>query len=356
MKIALLNLPFDNNYGGNLQRYALMKVLRDMGHDVTYLFLKFNPINPKLRVQIYKSIVFFIRFVVGKSSWRWANVVTPKNLYENKCKTANMFVDKYIQHTEPIYSIEDLNMHTGFDVFLVGSDQVWRKSISKDYLSTMFYDFLPDSAKRVAYSVSMGSEHNELSKVEIKKLSYLYAKFSAVSVREDSALRLLEEYNWTSPHAKRTLDPTLLLDKEDYINLIKAAKTQPSNGNMFCYILDPSSEKNSIINSFKEEKKMKPYYIGINDKNILGIEQWLRSFMDAEFVVTDSFHGFVFSIIFNKPFFLFRNESRGNARFDSLSNLLGIDLDTTEQNWDFINRRRKQEIEKSLNFLHSAIQ
>lgn len=356
MKIALLNLPFDNNYGGNLQRYALMKVLREMGYDVTYLFLKFSPQNPPLQIQIYKSIVYAIRFLVGKRSWQWTSVVTPKQLYEKKCISASSFMDKYVPHTEAIYDLKDLYKHTEFDIFLVGSDQVWRKSIAKHYLSTMFFDYLPESKKKVAYSVSLGSEQNEYTKEEIDKFAKLYAKFTAVSVREESALNLFEDYKWTSPRAFRTLDPTLLLDKQDYINLIEAANTFPSKGNLFCYILDPSKEKESTIARFMDEKGLKPYSFGINENSSSSIEQWLRSFMDADFVVTDSFHGFVFSIIFNKPFYLFKNEFRGNARFDSLCQILGVDLDRTEQNWVRVNQRRNQEIVNSIGFLRSALQ
>ena len=147
----------------------------------------------------------------------------------------------------------------------------------------------------------------------------------------------------------------MLLDKQDYIDLVEAAETFPSNGNMFCYILDPSKEKEDFIETIKRNKKLKPYYFGINSKKSLSIEQWLRSFLDAQFVVTDSFHGLVFSIIFNKPFYLFRNDFRGNARFDSISCLLGIDLDSENQDWVHINEMRAKEIEKSIDFLRMSL-
>lgn len=356
MRIALLNLPFDNNYGGNLQRYALTKVLQSLGHDVTYLFVKFDIKNPPFYIQVYKSFVYLYRCVVGGKKWDWKSVVTPRQLYDRKCKSANIFVDQNICHTEPIYNVKDLLKHLDYDVFIVGSDQVWRKTIANNYLPTMFFDYLPDRIKRIAYSVSLGSDNNELTDEEIHFYRSLYSKFSAVSVRELSALDLLRMYQWESPNAICTLDPTLLLDKQDYIDLIKAADTTPSEGDMFCYILDPSKEKEDYIQTLIKKNKQKPYYFGINTKYSLSIEQWLRSFWDAKLIVTDSFHGFVFSIIFNKPFYLFRNDFRGNARFDSMSNLLGINLNCTEQDWTLINKNRAREIKKSLDYLMASLQ
>ena len=355
MRIALLNLPFDNNYGGNLQRYALSKVLQSLGHDITYLFVKFDVKNPPFYFQVYKSFTYLLRSVVGKRNWDWKSVVTPSLLYKQKCKLANTFIDRYLCRTEPIYDVKDLSKYVDFDVFLVGSDQVWRKTIAKNYLPTMFFDYLPDKIKRVAYSVSLGSDKNELTEEEIVFLGRLYSKFSAVSVREQSALDLFRLYHWKSPYAVCTLDPTLLLDRQDYIDLVEAADTFPSDGNMFCYILDPSKEKKEYIEIIKNKNKLKPYYFGINTKHSLSIEQWLRSFLDAQFVVTDSFHGFVFSIVFNKPFYLFRNDFRGNARFESLSNLLGVDLNSVGQDWVHINEMRAKEIEKSIDFLRKSL-
>ena len=81
----------------------------------------------------------------------------------------------------------------------------------------------------------------------------------------------------------------------------------------------------------------------------------MRSFRDAEFVVTDSFHGLVFSLIFNKPFCLLRNEFRGNARFDSLAEQFGVELEKEQQNYEKINKAIVMAREQSIRFLKNNI-
>lgn len=353
MRIALLNLPFDNNYGGNLQRYALMKVLQDMGHDVTYLYLKFDRHNPRIIGKISFSLKYIVKLLLNKKSYSWKAVVFPRQTYEANCKLASPFVEKYIAHTKEIYRTEELKNFTDFDVFIVGSDQVWRKEIAKDYLDTMFFNYLPSDRLKIAYSVSMGSDKNELSDDDIERLGVSYRQFKAVSVRESGALDLFKLYGWTSPKAVHTLDPTLLLSAEDYKSLIVNAETQAWDGDMCCYILDQTKEKQNLIARISKEKGYKPYYLSLTRNN--SIEQWLRAFADAKYIVTDSYHGFVFSIIFNKPFYLIKNEFRGNARFDSLTKMLGIESTQLEQDWSKINKNKQRYTEESKLFLSLAL-
>lgn len=358
MRIALLNLPMDNNYGGNLQRYALMKILQDMGHDVTHISLLFTRRNlPYTKYPIILLKYFVKKFLCIKVP-SLKQVLFPQKLYEEQLSVIIPFYEKYIKHTQRIYELDKLKRYCDFEAYIVGSDQVWRKNIAHKYLRTMFFDFLEESKnyKMIAYSASLGSDINELEDAEIHSLSSLYKRFYSVSVREDSALKLLEEYHWTNPKAEHTLDPTLLLEKEDYISIVDTAKTESSNGTMFCYILDMDENKQKFIDEFSEEKKMLPFYISINNKNkSVTIEQWLRSFMDAEFVVTDSYHGFLFSIIFNKPFYLFKNKTRGNSRFDSVCKMLQVDLKSEHQDWSIINRQKDYWKSKSIAFLYSSL-
>ena len=339
MRIALLNLQYDNNYGGNLQRYALMTILQRMGHDVTHLNLRFN-YNPD---PLHKHPVRFLKKIIKKIFINHSLDIFREYKLQKKyyisCRITDMFYNKYIKHTAIIDSIEKLKKYNNYDIFLVGSDQVWRKSIAAVYgIDTFFFNYLSDSinAKRIAYGASFGTDENELNTDDLKRLTSLYNRFSAVSVRENSSLRLLSEYGWNTPEAKWVLDPTLLLEKDDYLKIIKEGETTPSNGNMFCYILDVTNEKLNLINNIAKQKNLIPFKIGINGQE--SIEQWLRSFMDAEYVVTDSYHGIVFSIIFNKPFYLIRNKFRGNARFDAIFKACGLTSDDGKQiDWKEIN-------------------
>lgn len=321
MKIALLNLPYDSNYGGNLQRYALMKVLQDMGHDVTHVNLRFSFYLPWYKKPFSYLKRFLQKYLLGKDT----EICIERSLrkqYENQCAATEPFYQRYIKHTEPITDIRQLKKLQGFNAYVVGSDQVWRKQMARKYLFSMFLDFVNASkAKRIAYGISFGVSENELSDKEIEQLSILYQKFDSVSVREDSALELLKYYRWNNPQAIQVLDPTMLLKKDDYIRLIKNGNTRPSLGNLFCYILDKSEKINDLILIKAKELGLTPFSVGIQGDESVSVEQWLRSFWDCKYVITDSYHGLVFAIIFNKPYLLIRNESRGNARFDAILKL-----------------------------------
>lgn len=332
MKIALLNLPVDNNFGGNLQRYALVKVLQDMGHEVVHINLRFD-----YRLPLYKRPVYYAKRLLKKILLKRDIQIfdTPQRQYEKKCLITDSFYQKYVPHTAVITDAKLLYNYLDYDAFVVGSDQVWRKTIAAKNLSYFFFEYLQNINKpKIACAVSFGTDANELTEDEISYYANLYKKFTAVSVREKSGLSILEQLGWNNPKAIHLLDPTFMLAKTDYQKIINTSETKTSKGNLFCYILDMTQEKEDIIKQISLEKKITPYYVSLNDN--VSIPQWLRSFDDAEFIITDSFHGLVFSIIFNKPFKLIKNEFRGNARFDSIIETFNL-KDKSEINWIEIN-------------------
>ena len=107
---------------------------------------------------------------------------------------------------------------------------------------------------------------------------------------------------------------------------------------MFCYVLDINQKIEKCISAIAKEKKLTPFYATLTGKHSMSIEQWLRSFMDSEYIVTDSYHGMVFSLIFNKPFYLLYNDFRGNARFDSLIRIIDTPINMDSFNWEKINK------------------
>lgn len=354
MRIALLNLPVDNNYGGNLQRYALIKVLQDMGYDVTHLNLRFCWQLPWYKKPFSYSKRIIKWLVLGRDVH--INQEKYQRLeYIRNCSLIEPFYQKYIKHSDTIFSKEGFLKYLDYDAYIVGSDQVWRKKIALGYLSTMFLDFIPRSlaVKRIAYGVSLGTSENELSQSEINKLGYLYKQFNSVSVRELSAIPLLSSYGWRVPEAVKVLDPTFLLNKEDYIKLINDENTDSSGGVIFCYILDMTKEKEKIIENESKKQKLPTIIMGL--KSGVSIERWLSYFLDAKSIITDSYHGLVFSIIFNKPYKLIRNQFRGNARFDSVLNELNLSDDGMNVNWRKTNEKMQELKLKSIRFLNSAL-
>ena len=358
MKIALLNLQYDSNYGGNLQRYALMKVLQDMGHDVTHLNLRPNYIKDSWLTMTFKVIQRCFRRFIMKCDESVFPELSNQRLYEQSCSKTEPFYNNYIKHTKPIYTHKELSRYaTKYDVFIVGSDQVWRKAYCCDYgKGTFFLDFLPANTKvrKIAYAASMGTNTKEWTNVETIELKKYYQRFDFVSVREQSSLQLLEEYQWKSPKAIQTLDPTLLLDAEDYVDLIKKGNVSESSGNLLCYIMDSYADKVKTIESIAKDRQLRPFRV--SPHSLEGsVEQFLKSFQDADYVVTDSYHGLIFSIIFHKPFYLFNNESRGAARFQSLTDILLRNVDMSNIDWNVVDENIQHERIRSLNFLRTAL-
>lgn len=361
MRIALLNLPVDNNYGGNLQRYALIKTLESLGHDVTFLLCMSSSKKVSPIIMGGRYVKRIIKKTFFDSSVELFIEKRRKLEKEKNEKSVLSFINENFKASQQIHNKEELKQFifkNTFDAFVVGSDQVWRKIITKEYdITSYFFDFLPydSNSLRIAYAVSLGTDVNELTNLEIKILGDLYSKFSFVSVREKSGLEMIRRYGWTNPKASVLIDPTFLLTKQDYQNLIKRGHTKVSNGNMFCYILDKDENKKKIIGQESKRRNLFPFEASLNDTSSFSIYQWLRSFDDSDFIVTDSFHGVVFSIIFNKPFRLINNAFRGNSRFESLFDILEIYGKTDNLNWNIINDRIDTQRHLSLSFLNKAL-
>lgn len=352
MNIALINLPLDNNYGGNLQRFALVKVLQVLGHDVTHISLRFC-FDVPLREKFISTTKSVVKTILNKHAnffyWKKAD-----KRYQQSLAHIKPFYDRYIPHTSSIFNLQDFHEWHKYDAVIVGSDQVWRKNIADRHLSSFFLDFLQEeTVKKIAYGVSFGSAENELLENEKSKLGALYARFHAVSVRERSGIDLIRQYGWKGFQPTRVLDPTLLLDKQQYITLTKDGDTLPSAGDLFCYILDMDDEKTKLIHATEQQYNLKAFLYGLGGHTT--IEQWLRSFLDAKMILTDSYHGLVFSIIFNKPFILIRNKFRGNARFDNIVEMFSINEHTPYQNWEGINSILEVERRHSLQFLADSL-
>lgn len=323
MKIAILTQPLRTNYGGILQCYALQTVLEHIEHKVQVLT---KPQYGRSYYIIYPLAVckrLLKRFILGKK------IAIFKASHQIISQHTDRFIHRYIhQYTQREWTAQ---IASHFDAIVVGSDQVWRPAYSQP-IEEAFLSFLGDAdIKRVAYAASFGVDYCEYTDEQRKRCSSLLKKFNAVSVRESSGVQLCQEYFDTK--AIQVLDPTLLLSADDYRALIKKGKTQPSKGNMLVYMLDRTKEKEAFVERIAQEKGLTPFWMSsdVDDDTLpleqrikMPVEQWLRSFDDAEFILTDSFHGCVFSIIFRKQFLAMGNKERGLSRFQSLLALFSL--------------------------------
>ena len=329
MKIGILTLPLHTNYGGILQAYALQTVLQRMGHEVVVIDKA-----QYRQLKLYKKPFVYTKRLIKKYIFR-KNIRLFSEQYYNQTypivsQYTQQFIDKYINRIE----VDDLTtlQEKDFDAIVVGSDQIWRPQYYPK-IENAYLDFAKSwNIKRIAYAASFGTDKWEYTSKQTRCCAELLRKFNFVSVREDSGMKFCRER--FGVEVEHVLDPTMLLDVEDYIGLIQDSNTSKSKGTLLNYILDETQEKKDLIAKIAKEKSLIPFSVNSNVENLtlpvevrmkISVEQWLRGFHDAEFVITDSFHACVFSILFNKPFIVLGNKKRGMARFHSLLQIFGLE-------------------------------
>lgn len=325
MNIAILTQPICNNYGGILQNYALQTVLERRGHTVTTLNfpVNMNYSGGRLR-HILSTCRRFLRKLQGDPSIVWIDLGTELKKQVELAYLQRAFIDKHLHlHTmnPPLTweQVKDMN----FNAFVVGSDQVWRPRYNRKFLYNSFLDFVEkNEIKRISYAASLGADVWEMNEETTKHCKQLVRRFNAVSVREASGVGLCKEY--LGVDATHVLDPTLLLEAKDYLWLC-SGNEHPEGEYIAVYTLDYTKETLKLLESVSKNLNTPLYFIGRFTKTgYPSVESWLEGIANAKFVITDSFHGTVFSIIFQKQFVTLGNIARGNSRFASLFETLGI--------------------------------
>lgn len=248
------------------------------------------------------------------------------------CPLAPKYCDKNfirsLPKTRECFSRKQLSKavkEESFDAFIVGSDQVWREEYTPD-ITAYFLDFLTvnDTRPKIAYSASFGISEKPVSREQLPYCVELLKMFSAISVREDSGLDIIRE-EFGINKAIKTLDPTLLLTEKDYRMLIKPDDDRKIL-KISAYILDYDYDKREVVRLVGDFTGTEANIFDCNyhGKPMMTVSQWLAAFANADFIVTDSFHGMVFSIIFKKDFIIYANKERGIDRFISLLGKLGL--------------------------------
>lgn len=335
-KIGLLTLALHENYGGILQAFALQKFITDLGYETVFINRQPNRIRYSdiKKPPIIKELTFIKRL--------WNDFDNRQRIYKDSSAIENFISRYFVPRTETI--VEDDGMKPliskyNLGAIVVGSDQVWQPRYSGSYTKNLFLDFSSGvDIQRLTYAASFGGNVWDYPPVKTLELSALLKRFNGVSVRESSGVQLCKQTFDVVP--VQLVDPTLLLPREDYETLIGDddqifLEKQPF---LLTYILDPSKEITSIVDKVARERNLKVVSIGCmveaNGKTFYGkpktkkiyppISQWLSSFKNADFIITDSFHGVVFSNIFKRSFLAIGNRERGLDRFESLLKLLGL--------------------------------
>lgn len=373
MKIAIVTLPLHTNYGGLLQAFALKRILESMGHEATVLDLKDKmpvPGSP------FKYIGRMLRRLIkgSKGPEVFKELRYRRELPVLSANTS-VFVDRHIA-PRLIDAYDDVR-EGEYEAFFVGSDQVWRPLYFRG-IEDAFLKFTKDwDVLRVAYAASFGTDKLEYEYMQLEECSKLLAGFDAVSVREDAAVGMCEE--WLDHEgAVHVLDPVMQLDPAVYRSFAASQENHEAEGRIMTYILDPSDEKRHVVDFMKKvsglgtyDSSVYPYVADrpLEERVVPSVEQWLAGFADCSLVVTDSFHGCVLSVLMHKPFVAVGNSRRGMSRLNSFLSMFGLEqrlvhgIDPeddgsfllSEIDWESVDAILEEQKEKSMKFITEAL-
>lgn len=353
MKVGIVTQPLFKNYGGILQNWALQQAIKSLGHDVVTI--------DGYRYPMWRYTLSCVKTLFERLANKQATY--PVRPIKGRALHPMMrhFIDTNIELTNPQSGFNSsVVKEYGLEAVVVGSDQVWRPKYNKQ-LSSMYLDFVDNHYRKIAYSASFGVDEWEYNEELTSTCSRLSKLFDAISVREASGVTLCNNYLGVT--AEHVLDPTLLLPSERYEALCAQEKVEKKPF-IAVYCLDIDEEKQRLFNEYSSNKGVEVRLFSAHNDISLTLEQWLATYRDATAVITDSFHGTVFSIIFRKPFYTITNKGRGETRMLSLLEEFGLtDRIANEDNirndinidWNAVEKIIEHKKNHSMIFLETAL-
>lgn len=334
------------NFGGSLTYFALFHVLEDLG----------------LRTMM-----------IGPPSDSRNALPSVRNYYEPRSWPEYVFPGEIADKM----AMREINQRC--DIFVTGSDQYFNTTCYQWTEGCVIQDWVEDTKNKIAYAASFGHDRLlELPASMREDMAFFMQKFDAFSVREDSGVRICaDEFGINATHV---LDPVLLCDRRHYQRLAAlSSEPNPETARfIYAYMVDPAGEKLDMIEDFSKLKRLDYRFYSewwTEDKFSLPLSRGrfnkrLLDLMDSSFVLTDSFHGVTFSIIFRKPFIAFANPERGYTRFTSFLGELGLKkriVNSRDEyqgrkdelcqpvDYDSVWNRLQPRIDFSLNWLKNAV-
>lgn len=361
MNVAILTLfgRYEANFGNKLQNYAVERIYSKLNCRVTTLV----KIKPFKNFDIIKlKIKWFINYISGykfsKDYLRWIRWIKFWNF------------DKKWLHIKYLPDVSILSQ-TNFDYYSVGSDQVWNPNEIKtqDDADWFFLNKITPS-KKVCVSPSFSVTNIPKEKKQIFKDGL--NGFQSFSVREDSGKDIIRQF--TGKESQVLIDPTLALEKEEW-DIIQKRPEHFHNNEKYClcYFLGPLLNENwDILQNYAKQNKMNIYNIMDKDSRLfaIGPDQFIWLIKHAQLIFTDSFHGCVFSIIYEKNFMIFKRTGKANYMFSRLEtlchkfqlenriieNITEIFIKNQKINYEEINKFIQIEKEKFWSYIRNEIQ
>ena len=356
MKIGIVTQPLHNNYGGLLQNYALQQVLKRLGHEVKTIDFVGRTSFTRYLLSICKQLLISVLKCRRPQIRPYVAIPTFRN------PIMADFVNNHIDRTRIVHSYnKKIINEEHFDAIITGSDQVWRPIYNMN-IEDMYLKFVPNSIKKIAYAASFGVDTWEYNAKLTKRCAKQAKRLDAISVREATGVELCRTN--LGVNAEHVLDPTILAGAEAYKPLLKENTEQQDY--LFAYILDIAPEKQSYVESIAKSKGLKTIIKSADKNATLSVEDWLSMIANSSMVVTDSFHGTVFSILFHREFYSIVNIARGGTRFASLLKPLGLDyrkgdvsqlqsLESSSIDWKQVEHILDKHRQDSMKFITNAL-
>lgn len=366
-KIGILTFSYSSNGGSIMQALALQKTISQMDGYKAYI------IN-YTKDHYGKPVIGYNVFTKPLKSWTlkkiamWIGRILTYPIKMKKYK--KFFKEYYNGFSKRTYSREELvGLNDVYDKFVVGSDQVWNYG-SPQVDDTYFLDFVKDNSKKIAYAASFGQNSIPLEKRENAKK--LILDFSSISVREPDGVDIVSEL--TGRKAAWVLDPSLLLEKQEYQKLSAPPKKK---GYVYLYLRQESERLEAFAKKLAAAKGLSVIKVsgnwlcGKNGKQQFSIDphKWLGYIENADYVVTNSFHGICFSIIFEKEFyvdFLKKSTFVTNSRLEGMLKQFDLlerhidevkDIDLlTEIYYEKVNEKKESRKKESITYLKQALE
>ena len=364
MKIKTITCHEVYNHGASLQEFALLKYLKNIGHNAQTIHYKPNYLSGHFKLRSISNPRF------DKPLLRQLYILAklPGRIFALKRKKAfDEFSRKYINTDSKLYrSNEELKEDLPeADAYICGSDQIWNSFFQNGKDPSFYLNFVPSNKLKISYAASFAIDAIEESLKPFVKENI--ERIDKISVRESSGLKILEDLSIT--RAVQVLDPVFLIGskywEDTFVTPIKEK---------FIFVYDFESNKNIERISIETAKKhnLKIFTVNQNityaDKNFFkkSPEVFLSLISNANFIIGNSFHALAFSLIFNKIFFVVDRNEKINTRmrdFMSSLNLSYLNLDVDEFktfdkvsiNYEKVNFDLREKIEKSQNFLKKAL-
>ena len=366
MKIGILTWLHNGNYGSILQAYALQKALRNQGYQTENI--DYAPSTVKKVENLIKNKNSLKLFLEKWDAYCAKKVAgSPRELSE-KQKKFDDFRENYINITQQYSSPKEVATIDGeFDAYICGSDQIW----SPVLLNPVFYfDFLSDTERKIAYACSFGV--SSIKGKKATKITNYLNRFDYISVRESSGCEIVK--NLTGKVVPVMPDPTLLLQRTDWDKVSKYNLNL--NKYIFCYFLSWNEDYWKYVENVSQQlgyqivivpSVKQTYQVDAKILKNIGPEEWVGLVKNASYVITDSFHGTVFSIIYNKPFTVLKRFSDDNPRSQNsriytllehynLTNRLGINTDIFNlQEYTKVNSQVEYDRRYALEWLNNVL-